>query len=226
MLCKKTLIFLCMEDVLTPGRVSEKVDVREVKKILQNLHALEGKGTLALVLLSGSPEEKTKKTLKEHGFAEFFKPENVFAVAKGYLDSKSEADRLLYEKNIAKDPQFKDEYFKQHVIMEFIRRGEVPKERMLLLGHDLLTDGFYTLRFSGIDFALLEDAHSERHAKKDAKIKGLVYFRRTWGGVRKLISYFPEHDYSGLEKFIFEELREHLCRDTKLGALAAIGKRG
>ncbi|MBU0662465.1 hypothetical protein KJ891_03300 [Candidatus Micrarchaeota archaeon] len=225
---RKTAVFICLEDVLVPGSVDKKADKGEVKQILENLHRLEQKGELNLFLLSAWPEKNAKKIIEKHGIAKFFKKENIYAVTKSYIEAKPEVDRALHEKNLGEDPHFRDEYFKQYTLMEFEKCTGTPRFEMLLIGHDLWTDGFYSMRFSKVDFALIGEAYSERHVKKKKgeRVKGLVYVPRKWGAIKKIIADFPKPDYTELDRHVFDTLKLHLLEGTKLAPLVKASKGG
>lgn len=215
MALRKTALFLCMEDVLVPGKIDSGVDAAEVRKILGNLHRMEEKNALTMVLISGYCEKIAKRLVGKFGLGSFFRGENIFSVTEDYINSKAEIDREMHLANLKKDASFKDEYFKQHIIRQFLEKG-IPKEQMLLIGHDAWTDGFYTMRFSGIDFALVREAYSERHKAARERVKGLVYIKRKWGDIRRVIKNFPKPDYSALDRHCYETMKEHLLGDAKI----------
>ncbi|MFH1255948.1 MAG: hypothetical protein V1494_01515 [Candidatus Diapherotrites archaeon] len=211
---KKKAVFLGFEDVLVPGAINEKVDAKKVKEILKNLKALEEKGLLNLVLLVGYKKEKAIKLVKESGLYAFFKPENIFTVTEEYLASKEEIDRKRYEKSLAENPDFKDEFLKQVAIKEFLEKKGIEREEALLIGHDLLTDAFYTREFSKIDVALVKGALSERHEKAKRLVKGTPYIKREWTDVLKLLTgKGKKPEYPLLKAYIYTRLKEQLFGD-------------
>ena len=213
---KKKAIFLGLGDVLIPGDADKKVDEKKVKEILEKLQDLEKKNSITLFLITGLHEEVAVKKIKKSGIAKYFKKENIYYVTKDYIQQKHEIDRQRHLAQLDKDPEFNDRYFKQYIIKKIIDRGKIPKEEMLLIGHDIWTDAFYTMRFSGIDFALLKEGLSERGKKSSKIIKGLIYARRDWKNFHKLLlGRFKKPDYQFLENYIYSELKQQLFGDLE-----------
>lgn len=214
---KKKAILFALEDVLIPGNVDKKVSREKVEQILGNLSDMEEKGLVRLFLITGLDKKVAVKKIQKYGLKKYFKKENIFYVTKEYISQKDKIDKKRYFDSLKEDPEFNDDYFKQYIINKIIDEGRIPKEEMLFVGHDLITDGFYTIRFSGIDFALLKESLSERNEKAKHKIKGLVYIKREWKDVRKaLYAKLPEPDYRILDNHVFEQMKQRLFEGTEL----------
>ncbi len=212
---KKKIIFLGLENILTAGEVCKKVDRKAVEEILNNLQELEKEGLIKLILITGLQKEKALEKISKSDLGRFFKKENIYCVTREHINSKAEIDRKRHLFQLDKDPWFNDRFFKQHVIKKFIEKG-LPKEEMLLIGHDIWTDAFYTARFSGIDFALVKEALSERGNKSKKIIKGLLYIKRDWKDLRKLLfGKFKRPDCRLLESYIYSELKQQLFGDLE-----------
>lgn len=221
---KKKVVFLGLEDVIASGEVDARVNTPEIEKILSNLRELDNKKLINLYLVSGLQEKKALEIVSELKLGEFFRKENMLFATQKYINSKKEMDRKRYLVQLGEDPEFKDEYFKQEAIKKTLDRGKIQREDAILIGHDIWTDGFYTMRFSRIDFALMKESLSERHKLRKGKIKGLTYIRREWADFRKLLmGKFPKPDYRFLNKYTFEYLRGHLFAGTKIEPLIKRG---
>ncbi|MDO8537303.1 MAG: hypothetical protein Q7S21_00300 [archaeon] len=217
---KKKAIFFGFEDVLVPGKVDKNIDLNEVKKILSNLQTLQNKFNLHVVVISGYSQKIGEKKLKEFSLEKFFNPDFVFFVSKNYLSSMQEIDRKRYEVAIKKDPNYKDEYFKQYVIQKFSKDHNISKKQMIYIGHDVWVEGFYTRRFSQIDFALIKSAYSQRGEKAQEPIKHLFYIQRKWKDIQKLLTLDElKAEYSQLDNYVTTVMKEKLFEGTKLEGL-------
>ncbi len=216
----KTALFLGVEDVLVPGKVDSTVDNKAVKEILKNLSMLEKKvPEFRFFILTGYNQQIGSDLLKKHGLDSFCSEKRCFFVNLDYLASKKKIDRGIYAAELKKDPLFKDEYFKQIMVNQLGEKLAIPKEKMVMVGHDLFFGAFYTNRFSGIDFALIRSAISMRGQKfQQPLVKGLTYINRTWPDIRKLlIGQFPAADYSSLKSMIQSLLARELVSSQTMG---------
>jgi hypothetical protein len=220
---KKKVVFFGFEDVLVPGKVEKNIDSKKVTEILTNLQELKKSvPAFHFYLMTGHRQEQAEKKLKEFGLDKFFKKENTLFVTDDYVEDKAKVDRERYAENLAKDPKFKDEYFKQVTINELKKELGVSEEEMVLICHELVSEAFYTMRFSKIDFAVIESAQSYLNKKFDEKIKGLTYIKREWPDIKKiLLGEKGKPDLTAFEKLIFKKLKESLM-DTQ--SIKVIGK--
>lgn len=223
---KKKVIVLGLEDVLVPGKVVKKVNGKEVEKILKNLKKLHKKiPRFQYFLVSGLREKQAKKLAKKYNLDKYFEEQNMYFVTEKYIWEKKEIDKKLYMQNIEKNERFKDEFFKQYVIDLLEKELKIGKHEMLYIGHDVWSEGFYTHRFSKIDFALIKSSYSHLDEKKEFLVKGLTYIERKWKDVKKLIEgKNPKPDYSGLEKFVYNTMKEALFKGTKMEGISKIAK--
>jgi hypothetical protein len=133
-------------------------------------------------------------------------------------------DQALYKKNISKDALFKDEYFKQTVIEECAKRFGCDKKEMVLIGHDVWTEAYYTMLFSGIDVALIKSAYSHLNQKIETELKCVTFIQRNWKDIKKLIEgkIIPNHELDCLKKYAQRKLSEELFKGTQLQGLAQL----
>lgn len=217
---KRKAIVLGFEDVLIPGKVEQNIDMKEVKKILSNLQELSKKFNLHVAVVSGYSEKIGQAKLKEFGLENFFEPDFVFFVSKHYLDSMQEIDKKRYADAIKKNPNYKDEYFKQYIIQRFSRDHNIPKNEIVYVGHDIWLEGFYTRRFSQIDFALIKSAYSHIGEKANEQVHHLVYINRTWNDIKKLLMTDNlKAEYSNLDAYVDNVIKEKLFEGTKIEGL-------
>ncbi len=222
---KKVLVF-GLEDVLVPGAVEKKVKKKDVDEILKQLKALAKKyEDFHYYLITGLPEAEAKKRIAKHKLEKYFDDAHSFSVNKPYLDSKTEVDRQLYDDHLAKNPLFKDEYFKQQTIESIVRSLGVSKEEVQLIGNDVWTEGFYTRRFSGVEFALIRSALAARGEPLKEPVVKLVYMDRKWKDVEALIrGALPKADYTALDKFVNDTMREKLFEGTQMQGISRLAK--
>lgn len=226
---KKTVLIFGLEDILIPGPIEPTIDMEAVNRILKELSELEGKYEkqgFHLFLMTGLPQAIAMQKIHEHKLGEYFKAGHVFSVDQEYLMTKEEIDLSLYQKNIEKNPHFKDEYFKQVMIEKIAKDFKVDKSRMLLIGNDVWTEGYYTCRFSKIDFAIIKSASASLGVKKEEPVSGVLYIDRTWDAVQKMLTEpIPPHDCVALEKYVFKIMGEKLTEGTAIGGLAKVANR-
>lgn len=224
----KKALFLGVEDVLVPGKVDSTVDNKAVKEILQNLSQLEKKvPDFRFFILTGYNQKIGSELLKKYGLDSFCPEKRCFFVNPDYLASKEKIDREIYAAELKKDPLFKDEYFKQIRVNQLSEKLSIPKEKMVMIGHDLFFGAFYTNRFSGIDFALIRSAVSMRGQKfQQPLVKGLTYINRAWPDIRKLLmGQFPAADYSSLKNMIQSLLARELVSGQTVEQIAEARKK-
>ncbi|PIN85609.1 MAG: hypothetical protein COV47_01305 [Candidatus Diapherotrites archaeon CG11_big_fil_rev_8_21_14_0_20_37_9] len=213
----KKHLFLSLSNVLVPGLGLKEVSKEKAHALLKFLSGIEKSGFISIYLVSGMPRENAEKAITDSGIGKFFKKENIFLLSKDYLDSKDELDRARHEKNVKDDPDFVDEYFKQHVFMDFISLGKCIPEEMAFVGNDIWFDAFYTTRFSKIDFFIVKEALCERNRLMPADIKGLNYVSLSEADFRKIIvGKFPSPDLQPLENYVFNKLKLELFQGTQI----------
>jgi hypothetical protein len=223
---KKKCVIFGLEDVLIPGNVEKDLKMKDVFEILENLQKLEEKfPKFRFFAITGFSADETLKRIEKHCLKGFFPEGRLFFVNQAYLEGREEVDKEIYEKKIKENPEFKDEYFKQVTIQGIAEKFSYKPEEMILVCNDLWTEGYYTMRFSKIEFALIRSAHSSLGQRKLEEIKGLTYINRTWEDIEKLISgKFPQPNYAFLDAFIMNSMKEKLFEGTKLGALNKIAR--
>lgn len=209
---KKKCVALDLDDVLAIGAISININQAKTLELLEKLSLLEQNvPVFKLALVSGYSREQGWKKLKETGFQKFFRPENVFFAEKEYVDSMDEIDRQKHLDNMAKDPLFQDDYFKQKALEKLVAAENIGKDEVVFVGHDLLTDAYYSQRFSGVHVALIKNALSLRHIKSKIVIKGLTYLALDWKDFKKLLlGKKPQPNYSYLKRFIENYLSKEL----------------
>ncbi len=222
---KKKCIAFDLEDVLAIGAMSGEIRQAKALELLEKLSLLEKNvPVFKLALVSGYSAGEGWKKLDATGFQKFFRPENVFFAEKDYVDSMGEVDRQRHLENLGKNPLFQDDYFKQKALAKLVEAGHLEKNEIVFVGHDLLTDAYYSQRFSRIHVALIKNALSLRHAKSKIIVKGLTYLALDWADFKKLLlGKKPEPDYSFLKRFIENYLSKELVGSMGLTA-GLVGK--
>jgi hypothetical protein len=207
----KKLCFLEMEGVISSYKhYSPNTD--KVTVFLDKLVSFCKKNNVELFLLSGHHESVAKKKLCENKFHEYFDESHFLCVDDQYISNKAEVDRKLHKDNLVKDPEFNDSFFKQVVIQNILRQKDVNERDALLLSNDIWVDGYYTIRFSKIDFAIFEDNITDR-GKPAERVNGLAYFNLDFDSVKQLLEKFPITNTLALDKYVFEVMRNILVGD-------------
>jgi hypothetical protein len=208
----KNVCFIEMEGVLSS--LGEYVANKEkVNSFLKELVSFSKKNKIELFLVSGHHEKIAKPILHKNEFTNFFDEKHFLCVDESYINKKESTDKELHENNLKKDPNFLDNYFKQVVIQQILKEKDLNERDALLLGDDIWTDGYYTTRFSKIDFAIFEDNVNDRGKRVD-RINGLTYFNLDFSSVKQLLESFPKVDYSALDKYVFEVMKKVLVGDS------------
>ena len=221
----KKNIFITLEDILIKGEVNQEIDKQKTDSVMSYLSGMQENEWITLFLVTGLHEEKAKKLLGENGLYEFFNKENCFYVTKDYIHSKEEIDRQRHLQSLEQDPYFVDEYFKQKILMDFFEKETLKKEETVLIGHDIWFDGFYSMRFSKVDFVLVEKSLSDRNKLIPERIQGLTYIDFSQADLKKLIlGKFPQADLRYLETYTFNILKEQLFQKGAIDKIIKVKK--
>lgn len=221
----KKNIFITPEDILIKGDINTEIDKGKTETIMNYLKGMQENDWINLFLVTGLHEKKAKKSLDESGLYDFFKKENCFYVTEDYIGGKEEIDKQRHLQSLEQDPFFVDEYFKQKILMDFFEKGTLNKKETVLIGHDIWFDGFYSMRFSKVDFVIIEKALSDRNRPMPEKIQGLNYLDFTQADLKKLIlGKFPQADLRYLESYTFNILKEQLFPKGELNKIIKIKK--
>jgi hypothetical protein len=164
-------------------------------------------------LVSGHHSSVASQLLKKSKLHSFFSKNNFFCVSDEYISKKADADKKLHLDALAKDPGFVDSYFKQVLIQEKLVELNLLQKDVLLLSDDVWVDGYYTTRFSNVDFAIFEGNICDR-GKKVSRIQGLAYFNFDFSSVESLLRDFPVVDYSFLDRYVFNEMKKVLVGES------------
>jgi hypothetical protein len=213
----KKAVFIEMEGVLIPFNDFVPIE-KKTERFVENLCEYCKKNKIELFLISGYHKDVAVQKFSHSFLKKHFLENQLKFVQEEYIENKQEADKELHLKKLENDPEFNDSYFKQVFMKKFIEKNNLLPEDVLLLSDDVWVDGFYTIKFSGVDFAIFEENITER-GNKTERIPGLVYFNLDFESVKVLINDFPEMDTSNLEKFVFKKMSEVLMKDVDLSGL-------
>ncbi len=217
---RKRSIFLKLGSILPKDGVGQP-DAEKLISSLSFLSRLEGKGDLTTYLVVGQEREKTWGRIESACIAKFIQPENMLFASREYIESKDEFDRRRHLSNLEKDPQFVDEYFTQLAIIGLIESGKVMREEAVLVGNDLWFDGFYTMRFSGIDFVLVQERLNERNIPLRERLDGLNYISISEQDMGKVAEWaFPQNNLRMLQNYVMDRLSRELLKDVDFSGLA------
>jgi hypothetical protein len=220
----KKLCFIEMEGVLS-SKDKYISDSKKVSSFLTELTKFCKSNKVELYLVSAYHEPVAKNKFLENKFDKFFDEGHFLCVSEEYISSKPEADKKLHKDNLEKDKGYLDNYHKQVVIMNLLKEKDLHPKDALLLSDDVWVDGYYTNRFSKIDFAIFEENVVDR-GNLIERISGLAYFNLDFATVKLLIENFPPTSDVALEKYVFDVMKKVLVGDkVKDIARAAISKR-
>jgi len=208
----KKLCFIEMEGVLSPYLAYEP-NGRRVRSFLEDLVNYCREHKIELFLISGHHENVAKKKMCDNSFHDFFDENHFLCVNDSYISKKGESDQKLHKDNLAKDPGFNDSYFKQVIIQDILKQKNLLPKDALLLSDDIWVDGYYTTRFSKIDFAIFEGNVLDR-GKPVERINGLAYFSLDIDSVKQLLEKFPLTNNSSLDRHVFESMKKVLVGDN------------
>jgi len=185
----------------------------KVKDFLEKLSSFCKQNGIELYLISGHHETVAKKKFCENKFNEYFDEAHFLCVTNQYISNKADVDQKLHKENLAKDPEYNDSFFKQVIIQNILKIKDVNERDALLLSNDVWVDGYYTMRFSRIDFAIFEDNITDR-GKSIERISGLAYFNLDFDSAKILLDNFPTTNTIALDKYVFEVMKSVLVGDT------------
>ncbi len=211
-LLAKTCIAFLLEDILFPGKVNPNVDMKIVQAELKKMQKFAKlHSEFCWIGVSGLKVEVCLDKIKQHGLQNFFPDEKVFAVNDAYILKMEEIDKGLYDKKCENDSECKDEYFRQVALQEFIQKEKIPPEKMLLVGHDYWFDGFYTRRFSKIDFALVQSALTSKGHLAQEHVQGLWYINLDWNEIQPILEgKVSPPQYKYLDAFVVSSISKEL----------------
>ncbi len=207
----KRLCFLEFEGLLD-NELDYCVDEKKAEQFVINIRAFCLKNNIELFLVSGFHEKVALKKFQNSFVKKYFKKENFFFVNDNYIYSKKESDRQIHENNLEKDAFFVDSFFKQTLILNILNKKNVLQNDAVLFCNDVWVDGYYTVRFSKINFVIFEKNVRER-GKVFEPISGLAYFDFD-SNPKNFLEKFPIVDYSFLEKYVFDSIKEVLLKDV------------
>lgn len=213
----KRICFIEMEGILTSfGDYSP--DAKKVADFLTKLTSFSKKNKIELYLLSAYHESVAKPIYSEAKLSKFFDKEHCLFVHDDYIQSKAEVDKKIHLDNLAKDKNYGDTYAKQVLISELLNKKDMSMGDALLLADDVWVDGYYSIRFSKIDFAIFENNILDR-GKPIQRFSGLAYFNFDFDSVKQLIENFPVVNTAALEKYVFEVMKAALVGDKVMDSI-------
>jgi hypothetical protein len=204
--------FIEMEGVLLPEG-NYLPDEFRAKDFLEKMVEFCLKKKIEFFLVSGFHESVAKRKFSESFLEKYFDEKHFLFVDENYISSKSEVDEKVHRKSLEENPEFNDSYFKQVSIQKVIDASHLTKKEVLLLCNDMWVDGYYTTRFSKVNFAIFQENVLDRGKNVDP-ISGLAYFSLEFASVKTLLENFPDVELSALDKFVFNKMKEVLLKDT------------
>jgi hypothetical protein len=212
----KRLCFLKFEGLLEDN-ANYFVDKKKASVFVRNLCDFCSKNNVEVFIVSGFHENVALEKFEESFLKDFFDKEHFVFVEDSHIFSKHETDKKLHEQNLEKDSFFVDSFFKQTFISRMLVEKNCSGNEALLFCNDVWVDGYYTMKFSKIDFVLFENNLLDRNNAVE-KINGLKYF--SFDSNPKDFFENPLNlNYSFLDKYVFEKMKEVLLKDVDFSKL-------
>lgn len=219
----KKICFIEAEGILLPFN-HYLPNERRAKVFFEQLSDFCTKNKILLYVLSGFHESVAHKKFDKSFLKEIHSKEHFVCATEKYILSKNSDDEKVYREKLSLDPEFNDSYSKQVFIEDILKQKKVSQKDALLLGDDIWVDGYYTTRFSKINFALFEENLTDR-SKRTERINGLAYFSLDFDSVKLLLEKFPQVDTSSLDKYVFETMKKALVGDSLNDAMKKVAKK-
>jgi hypothetical protein len=213
----KTICFIEMEGILLDDN-EYKADIEKTKDFSEKLINYFKENNIEFYLLSGHHEKIAKEKFENSYLKDLIPIERFIFVDDNYIQKKEEQDKQMHLENLEKDENYKDSYFKQVFIQEQLLKKNIDKKNAVLLCKDIWVDGYYTSRFSKIDFALFKNNLLNKGVKTQL-VSGLIYYDLDIFQVKELIENFPVIQTYQLEKIVNEEIRKKLLENTDFSGL-------
>ena len=213
----KKVCFVEMEGVLLSDR-DYAANERRAKSFVVGLSRFCRGHKIELYLVTGFHEPVADSKLNSSYLKDFFDGGHFLHVDESYIAGKGEQDEKIHRESLEKNPEFNDSYFKQVGMQKVLSERHLLPKDALLLSEDLWVDGYYTMRFSKVDFAMFEENLLDRGKRAD-RISGLAYFNLDFSSVKGLLESFPPVSYAGLDKFVFDSMKKALLGDNTMSAL-------
>jgi len=208
----KKICFIEAEGVLLPFK-DYVPDHKRSEKFFDELSNFCTKNNILLYVLSGFHENIAHKRFDESFLGKKFSKKNFVCVDEAYILKKGEEDQTLHRQKLSEDPEFNDSYSKQVFISKILGENKFTPKDALLLSDDIWVDGYYTNRFSKVDFAIFEENISDRGVACE-RLFGLAYFNLDFDSVKVLLENFPLVNMTSLDKYVFEVMKKALIGDN------------
>ncbi|MEK6958419.1 MAG: hypothetical protein AABW59_00055 [archaeon] len=209
----KKLCFVEMEGVLLSSG-AYAADGGKAKDFIGALYNFCKSNKIELYLISGFHEPVAHKKFESSYLSKIFDKSHFICVDEKYICSKAEQDQKIHREKLLVDPEFCDSYHKQVMIKEMLAKNNLSPGEALLLADDFWVDGYYSVRFSKIDFAIFEENMLDRGKPFSERIQGMAYFTLDFDSAKLLLENFPKVDLKYLDKFVFETMKNLLVGDS------------
>ncbi len=213
----KKICFIEAEGVLLSFN-SYNPNERRAKVFFEELINFCKVNKILIYVISGYHEKVAHKKFEESFLKDSLHKNNFVCADEDYIMKKAKDDQTLHREKLNKDPEFNDSYFKQVFIENILKEKSISQKDAILLGEDIWVDGYYTTRFSKIDFAIFEENVSDR-GKSVERISGLAYFSLDFSSVKQLLENFPIVDLRALDKYVFEVMKKALVGENLSGII-------
>ncbi len=207
----KKIIVFSLENVLVSGKAVEHVDLSQSKRLVKSVSAFAQKRNISVYVISAHTQKIAENKLNESGLRSFFSPDHVVGVHAHYIESMQPIDRERYEAKCKDDETCTDEYFRQVALQEIIQKEGVSPAQIVLVGHDLWFDGFYTRRYSNVDVFFVEKNLRSRGHPISEKVEGIWQGTLSFSTIKKIAEgKMPAPNYTPLDTWASVTLTQEL----------------
>lgn len=220
----KKAVFFSMENILTPGPLSQSDSIAPAKRLLEGLTDLAGQG-LEFHLLTGLLADDAASDIRRQGLDAFFDPSRIHWPDEAYLATKTDVEKRMNETRRENNPRFVDDYFKQVAIQKVLAERRFEPAHIVLVGHDLLTHGYYSTLFSQAPVVFVKSLFSFNDAPLERLVPGLAFSSLEPADLRPYLNGKKDaSDPRVIKAVATERLRKELLGDSLQKAMRAPDK--
>lgn len=189
-----------------------------VRALLEKLETLQTNGQMELHAISGYLPGIGKQKLETAGLDRFFK-NRYYEMTPAYWEAKNPHDREVFDRQRNENPEMTDDYYKQTVILEWKNTHANEFDRAFLIGHDLLTHGYYSTFFSKIEPVFVQSAFAFGGEPLDRLVPGLRYCTLEPDGFLPAVDPKTPRTLEIVRKIAAERLAKALLGESQLESL-------
>jgi hypothetical protein len=190
---------------LSDSLVSNK-DFYKYISILNNMFLFCKNNNIDLFIISEFKENYSNEILSKFNLNVSLK-KNIISVSKDYIDSLKDLDKEIKEKEFNENYKFCDKYFKVFYFNNIFKEN---KKNLLFVCCDLLTEGYYSKKYSNIDFVILKQFISFNNKKIDVSKFKDNFIINNLEDIKKHLKKNTKFNYLNLFNFVNNYLTKNI----------------